>query len=108
MIGGGYVGVELSQAMRRFGSNVTVIDLNQRLMTYEDEDICEALRMLLEDEGIEVVLNARIKRVSGKSADSVKVVIEQNGDEKTLEGSHMLVAAGRTPNRSPAPGAARC
>jgi pyruvate/2-oxoglutarate dehydrogenase complex dihydrolipoamide dehydrogenase (E3) component len=98
VIGGGYVGVELSQAMRRFGSNVTVIDLNHRLMTHEDEDVCEALHTLLEDEGIEVVLNARIKRVSGKSGDSVKVVIEQNGEEKTLEGSHILVAAGRTPN----------
>src|SRR5215471_15458936 len=98
VIGGGYVGVELSQAIRRFGSNVTIIDLNHRLMTHEDEDVCEALRTLLEDEGIEVVLNARTKRVSGKSGDSVKVVIEQNGEEKTTEGSHMLVAAGRTPN----------
>jgi len=98
VIGGGYVGVELSQAVRRFGSNVTIIDLNHRLMTHEDEDVCEALRTLLEDEGIEVVLNARTKRVSGKSGDSVKVVIEQNGEERKMDGSHILVAAGRTPN----------
>ncbi len=98
VIGGGYVGIELSQAMRRFGSKVTVIDRNQRLMSREDEDVCEALRSLLEDEGIDILLNARIKRLSGKSGESVSIVIEQNGAEKILEGSHVLVATGRTPN----------
>src|SRR5262249_36167951 len=98
VIGGGYVGIELSQAMRRFGSNVSVIGRNQRLMSREDEDVCEALRSLLEDEGIDLLLGARIKRVSGKSGDSVSLVVEHNGAEKVLEGSHVLVAAGRTPN----------
>lgn len=98
VMGGGYVGVELSQAMRRFGSHVTVIDRNKRLMSREDEDVCEALGELLKDEGIDIVLNARIKRVSGKSADSVSVVFDQNGSEKTLTGSHLLVATGRIPN----------
>ena len=74
VIGGGYVGVELSQAMRRFGSKVTVIDRNERLMSKEDPDVCEALRSLLADEGIDILLNARIKRVAGKSGDSVSVV----------------------------------
>jgi pyruvate/2-oxoglutarate dehydrogenase complex dihydrolipoamide dehydrogenase (E3) component len=67
-------------------------------MSREDEDVCEALRSLLEDEGIDIVLNARVKRVSGKSGQSVSIVTEQNGAEKTLEGSHVLVAAGRIPN----------
>jgi pyruvate/2-oxoglutarate dehydrogenase complex dihydrolipoamide dehydrogenase (E3) component len=98
VIGGGYVGIELSQAMRRFGSQVSVIDRNQRLMSREDEDVCEALRSLLEDEGIDILLNARIERVSGKSGQSVSIIVEQNGTEKVLEGSHVLVAAGRTPN----------
>ena len=98
VIGGGYVGVELAQAMRRFGSKVTVIDRNQRLMAKEDADVCEALRVLLEDEGIDVLLNARTTRVSGKSGGRVSIAIEQNGDERVLEGSHVLVAAGRTPN----------
>jgi pyruvate/2-oxoglutarate dehydrogenase complex dihydrolipoamide dehydrogenase (E3) component len=98
VIGGGYVGVEMSQAMRRFGSKVTVIDRNERLMSREDPDVCEALRSLLADEEIDILLNARIKRVSGKSGDSVSVVTEQNGIEKTLKGSHVLVATGRTPN----------
>ncbi len=98
VIGGGYVGVELCQAMRRFGSKVTVIDRNERLMSKEDPDVCEALRSLLADEDIDILLNARIKRVEGKSGDAVSVVIEQNGAEKTLKGSHLLVALGRTPN----------
>ncbi len=98
VIGGGYVGVEFSQAMRRFGSKVTVIARNDRLMSKEDEDVCEALRTLLEDEGINILLQAGVKRISGKSGDSVSIVVEQNGTEKTLKGSHVLVAAGRTPN----------
>ena len=75
MIGGGYVGLELAQAMRRFGSKVTVIDRNGRLLHREDDDVTEALHGLFEDEGIESALNAKIKRVSGKSGDSVTVVI---------------------------------
>src|SRR5438105_13289556 len=57
VIGGGYVGVELSQAMRRFGSKVTVIDRNGRLMSKEDEDVCVALNDLLNDEDIDILLN---------------------------------------------------
>ena len=98
VVGGGYVGVEMSQAMRRFGSKVTVLDRNQRLMSKEDEDVCEALGSLLLDEGIDILLDAQIKRVSGKSGDSVTIVFEQNGTEKTLTASHLLVATGRTPN----------
>jgi len=98
VIGGGYIGLEFAQAMRRFGSNVTVIDRNGRLLHREDDDVTEALHELFADEGVEAVLNARIKRVSGKSGELVKVVIEQNGAEKTLEGTHLLVATGRIPN----------
>ena len=58
VIGGGYVGIELSQAMRRFGSKVSVIERNDRLLHREDEDVTEALRRLFEDEGIDVLLNA--------------------------------------------------
>ncbi|PYV98331.1 MAG: mercuric reductase [Acidobacteria bacterium] len=98
VVGGGYVGVEMSQAMRRFGSKVTIVDSNGRLMSKEDPDVCEALRSLLADEGIDILLNARIKQVSGKCGDSVSVVVEQNGIEKVLKGSHVLVATGRNPN----------
>jgi pyruvate/2-oxoglutarate dehydrogenase complex dihydrolipoamide dehydrogenase (E3) component len=98
VLGGGYIGLELSQAMRRFGSKVTVIEHNERLVSREEEDVSEGLRGLFLDEGIELLLNTKTKRVSGKSGDSVQVVIEQNGVEKTLQGSHLLVATGRKPN----------
>jgi pyruvate/2-oxoglutarate dehydrogenase complex dihydrolipoamide dehydrogenase (E3) component len=98
VVGGGYVGVEMSQAMRRFGSKVTMIDRNGRLMSKEDSDVCEALRSLLADEGIDILLNARIKHVLGKCGHSVSVVVEQNGIEKVLKGSHLLIATGRNPN----------
>lgn len=98
VIGSGYVGVEFAQAMRRFGSNVTVIGRRERLMPQEDEDVSEALRSLLENEAINVLLKTRIQRVSGESGKSVGVVIEQDEAVKTLQGSHVLVAAGRTPN----------
>jgi pyruvate/2-oxoglutarate dehydrogenase complex dihydrolipoamide dehydrogenase (E3) component len=98
VVGGGYVGVELSQAIRRFGSLVTIIDRNARLMSREDPDVCAALRSLFADEGIDILLNTRLKQVSGKSGDSVNVAIEQDGVEKVLKGSHILVATGRVPN----------
>jgi pyruvate/2-oxoglutarate dehydrogenase complex dihydrolipoamide dehydrogenase (E3) component len=100
VIGGGYIGLEMSQAMRRFGSKVTIIDRNDRVMHQEDDDVTEALQRLCDDEGIDVVLKARIKRVSGKSGQSVRILVEKNGNgaTKTVEGSHLLVAAGRAPN----------
>jgi pyruvate/2-oxoglutarate dehydrogenase complex dihydrolipoamide dehydrogenase (E3) component len=98
VMGGGYVGLELSQAMRRFGSEVTVIESAGRLVHQEDDDVTEALHALFNEEGMDVVWNGRIKRVSGKSGESVRITLDQNGVEKTLEGTHLLVAAGRTPN----------
>jgi pyruvate/2-oxoglutarate dehydrogenase complex dihydrolipoamide dehydrogenase (E3) component len=98
VIGGGYVGAELSQAMRRFGSEVTVIERNDQLLHREDEDVIQALHSLLKDEGIDIFTNAQIKQVLGKSGQSVQIVLDHKGIEKTLEGSHLLVAAGRTPN----------
>src|SRR5712692_6382923 len=79
VLGGGFVGVELSQAMRRFGSRVTVIDRNARLAHREDQDISEALHELFRDEGIEVITNTLITRVEGKSGESVKLIANRKG-----------------------------
>ena len=98
VIGGGYVGLELSQAMSRFGSKVTVIDRNDRLLHQEDDDVTGGLASLFMNEGIDTVLNARVKHVSGRSGTEVTVVVDQAGREKTLVGTHLLVAAGRRPN----------
>jgi pyruvate/2-oxoglutarate dehydrogenase complex dihydrolipoamide dehydrogenase (E3) component len=97
VIGGGYIGIELSQAMRRFGSKVTMIERSDKLLPREDDDVTGELRSLFADEGIDILMNVKIARVSGKSGTSVKIAIEHNGVEKMLEGSHVLVATGRTP-----------
>jgi pyruvate/2-oxoglutarate dehydrogenase complex dihydrolipoamide dehydrogenase (E3) component len=98
VLGSGYVGLEFAQAMRRFGSKVTVIGRSSQLLRQEDEDIGDALHSLFEDEGIDLVLNARIRQISGTSGQLVKVLIEHNGTGRTLAGSHLLVALGRIPN----------
>jgi len=100
VLGSGYVGLEFAQAMRRFGSRVTVLGRNMRLLPSEDEDVSEALQRLFDDEGIDLILNATVKRISGKSGESVRILLEKNGKgaQKTLEGSHLLVATGRIPN----------
>src|SRR5260370_7180118 len=84
--------------MGRLGRKVMGMDRSGQLMSKEEEDVCEALNRLLDDEGIDVHLNTPIKRVSGKSGDSVTIAFEQNGTDKTLTGTHLLVATGRTPN----------
>jgi len=98
VLGGGYVGLELAQAMRRFGSRVTVIDKNPRLAHREDEDVSQALQQLCKDEGIDLAMNADVTSVEGKSGESVKLRLVQDGSEKILKGTHLLVATGRTPN----------
>jgi len=98
VLGAGYVGLEFAQAMGRFGSKVTVIDRNHRVIHAEDDDITEGLQSLLEDEDVDVILNAKIKSVSGVSGESVRVTFERNGVENSVEGTHLLAAAGRVPN----------
>jgi pyruvate/2-oxoglutarate dehydrogenase complex dihydrolipoamide dehydrogenase (E3) component len=97
-MGAGYVGLEFAQAMRRFGSKVTVIDRNHHLIHREDDDVVEGIEDLFRDEGIEMTLGAKIKSVSGVSGQSVRLTLEHNGAEKSLEGTHLLIAAGRIPN----------
>lgn len=99
VLGAGYVGLELAQAMRRFGSRVTVIDHNPTLAHREDQDVCGALEELFRDEGIELRLGCRVRAVEGISGQIVKLRI--NGEpEHSIEGTHLLVASGRTPNTS--------
>ena len=98
VIGGGYVGIELSQAMRRFGSKVTLIERNDRLLHKEDDDVAGALAALFKNEDINAFLSARVMRVSGRSGESVTVAVGQAGKKTTLTGTHLLVAAGRIPN----------
>ncbi len=98
VIGGGYVGLEFAQAMRRFGSRVTVIERNDRIAYREDEDVSKALQELFTDEGIDVITGGKVERVEGLSGDAVKLHVRQGKKNVVLEGTHILVAAGRTPN----------
>jgi pyruvate/2-oxoglutarate dehydrogenase complex dihydrolipoamide dehydrogenase (E3) component len=98
IIGGGYIGLELAQAMRRFGSRVTIIDRNARLAHREDQDVTDMLHQMCGEEGIEVVTSVRITSVEGKSGEWVKLHAARDGSEIILEGTHLLVASGRTPN----------
>lgn len=98
VLGAGYVGLELAQAFRRFGAEVTLIDRNSRLAHREDEDISLGLEEMCRDEGIDVVTNAIVTRVEGNSGQWVRLLGSRDGHGLSLEGSHLLVAGGRTPN----------
>jgi pyruvate/2-oxoglutarate dehydrogenase complex dihydrolipoamide dehydrogenase (E3) component len=98
VLGGGYIGLELAQTMRRFGSSVTIVDRNERLANREDEDVSAGLEQLCRDEGIELVMNAEVSLVEGVSGQSVKLHVTQSNSNSVVEGTDLLVAAGRTPN----------
>jgi pyruvate/2-oxoglutarate dehydrogenase complex dihydrolipoamide dehydrogenase (E3) component len=84
--------------MRRFGARVTVIERNPSLAHHEDPDVIEDIQQLFHDDGIEVIPNASLKRVEGASGKSVSLHLQLPTGETVLEGSHLLVATGRTPN----------
>jgi len=98
VIGGGYIGLELAQAARRFGSRVTIIERNHRLAHREDEDVSAALEELFPEEGIDILTGAHVAGVEGKSGHWVGLRVVQGESELILEGTHLLVATGRTPN----------
>jgi pyruvate/2-oxoglutarate dehydrogenase complex dihydrolipoamide dehydrogenase (E3) component len=98
VLGGGYVGLELSQAFRRFGSRVTVIERGPQIASREDPDIGNALRDLFVDEGIEVLLGTIIRQVEGTSGRRIRVHIEDAQSRRVIDGTDILVATGRTPN----------
>jgi pyruvate/2-oxoglutarate dehydrogenase complex dihydrolipoamide dehydrogenase (E3) component len=98
VLGGGYVGLELAQAMRRFGSRVTVIDRGPQLAGREDPHISAALLELFRDEGIEVLLKTEVREVDGRSGQGIRVRSAGETGDQTIDASDLLVAAGRTPN----------
>ncbi len=100
VIGGGYVGLELSQAFRRFGSRVTVLERSARVLPREDPDISQAMTELFKDEGVDLLVNTTVSRVEGESGHSVRLAATRAGAEITLEGTDLLAATGRTPNTS--------
>jgi pyruvate/2-oxoglutarate dehydrogenase complex dihydrolipoamide dehydrogenase (E3) component len=98
VIGGGYVGLELAQAYRRFGSRVSIIEAGLQIAGREDPDVAAALQEMLRDEGIAVHLGAKLLDVHGRSGEAVSLRMHTPVGDQTIEGSDILVAAGRTPN----------
>lgn len=98
VLGGGYIGLELAQAFRRFGSQVTVVERNTTLIHREDPDVTAAVGELFRDEGIEVTTGTKLVRVEGRSGEVVRLHGTRGGAEVMIEGTHLLAAGGRTPN----------
>lgn len=98
VIGGGYIGLEFGQMFRRFGSKVTIIQLDRQLLPNEDEDIAAEVDSILKKEGIEIFYNMKTIKVGNPETDRVILTTIKEDKEHTIEGSHLLVATGRTPN----------
>lgn len=98
VLGGGYIGIEMAQTYRRFGSRVTIVERGERLMAREDDDVAEEMLHILRSEDIDVILGAQTASVEGRSGSGVRVALRTSAGERTIEGSDLLVAAGRVPN----------
>jgi pyruvate/2-oxoglutarate dehydrogenase complex dihydrolipoamide dehydrogenase (E3) component len=99
VIGGGYIGLEFGQLFRRFGSRVTIVQQGPQLLRGEDADVAAEVLAILQQDGIEVLLNARVQRVA-KEGPQIKLAVAAAGESesRTISGSQLLVATGRLPN----------
>lgn len=106
VVGGGYIALEFAQVFKRIGSKVTVLLRGERFLPREDADIASEIKKLLEEDGITFISNAKINKFSlndGETADglkSVDITLSTDEGEQILNGSHVLLAIGRTPNTS--------
>jgi pyruvate/2-oxoglutarate dehydrogenase complex dihydrolipoamide dehydrogenase (E3) component len=98
VIGGGYSGLELAQAYRRFGSDVTIIESGPQLLAREDIDVAREVRRILSSEGIQIHVGAELLQIRGRSGDTVALSVRTPSGEQHIDGSDILVAAGRIPN----------
>jgi pyruvate/2-oxoglutarate dehydrogenase complex dihydrolipoamide dehydrogenase (E3) component len=98
VLGGSYVGLEFAQMFRRFGSEVTVVQRGGRLMSREDADVAEAVAEIMRQDGIEVLLGTQAQRAEQTGRKKIRLMVSTPEGEGTLEGSHLLVAAGRPAN----------
>jgi pyruvate/2-oxoglutarate dehydrogenase complex dihydrolipoamide dehydrogenase (E3) component len=100
VLGGGYVGLEFAQMYRRFGSEVTIVHRGEHLLSKEDPDVAEAVTHILEEDGIRILLNSETTRAARRDGGGITFTVRSldNGEEQTIEGTHLLAAAGRTPN----------
>lgn len=97
VLGGGSIGLEMSQFYRRMGSRVTVIEQSDRVASHEDDDVAQALRDFLEAESIEFRMETEVRRIE-RHAGGVRVAVERHGRAADVDGSHLFLATGRRPN----------
>jgi pyruvate/2-oxoglutarate dehydrogenase complex dihydrolipoamide dehydrogenase (E3) component len=98
VIGGGYIGLEFGQLFRRLGSRVTIVQRGKRLLAREDDDVADEVANILRQDGIEVLLETDTPRVEHAGDQTIRLTVRTNGQERVIGGSHLLIAAGRTPN----------
>jgi pyruvate/2-oxoglutarate dehydrogenase complex dihydrolipoamide dehydrogenase (E3) component len=97
VLGGGYVGLEFAQMFRRFGSRVTIFQSAGQLLNGEDRDVAHGVAAIFEEDGIEVVLNAKAASVT-KTGVQIRLTVHIGNESRVFDGSHLLVATGRVPN----------
>lgn len=97
ILGGGYIALEFGQMFRRFGSQVTIVQSAKQLLSREDTDVAEEVAKILREDGMEVLLNAKAERV-GQADGGIRLEVDEDSKSRTIEGSHLMVAIGRTPN----------
>jgi pyruvate/2-oxoglutarate dehydrogenase complex dihydrolipoamide dehydrogenase (E3) component len=98
IIGGGYVCLEFGQMFRRFGSQVTIVQRGTHLLTREDEDVADEVAKILREDGIEVLLETNTLRAAHAADGRIELTVRTPAGERTLTGTHLLVATGRIPN----------
>ncbi len=98
ILGGGYVAAEFAQMFRRFGSAVSIVERGGQLLGQEDPDVAQALADIFAQDGIEVLLESRARSVAAGKDGGLRLRLSTPAGERTLEGSHLLLAVGRTPN----------
>jgi pyruvate/2-oxoglutarate dehydrogenase complex dihydrolipoamide dehydrogenase (E3) component len=98
VLGGGYVGLEFGQMFRRFGSSVTIVQRGKHLLAKEDDDVADEVANILREDGIEVLLETAAIRAEQPTKGIIRLTVRNAQGERTLSGSHLLVASGRVPN----------
>jgi len=97
VLGGGYIGLEFGQMFRRFGSEITIVQQAKQLLGREDPDIADAVREVMEEDGIKVLLDTKAVRAK-RDGTKINLTVRTTGGEQTLTGTHLLCAVGRKPN----------
>lgn len=98
VLGGGYIGLEFGQMFRRFGSRVTIVQRAAQLLGREDQDVADEVAKILSEDGVEVLLNTSATKVNRDGEGKIHLTVKTPEGERTIVGSHLLAAAGRTPN----------